>query len=581
LAEALSEWPYEAEREFWADVCATRRHPHWYWWFLKIAMGYEWYMSRPGNLHWLTERVHLKVCDWWQGFIEAFIEDRYAGRKHQWKVAFEMPRGWGKTQCISIPTPLAIFLEFPNLGWGDGSENIDKAAELMIEPQRAVLAGEDSNSWFTWLYGTWLTPNASTSTARRPSRQYLLTHDGRTDLSLKDQSLRCWGVRGGVTGKHPDGGCMDDPVSEEAIRDKSSWLILASRHMDSMFYAFAPSCLVGFPHTRYRDEDPAGVMFRDQGVCEWAGDPCPDDLVKVTKDGAWHVYYVDCYDKDNHSQCPEIETTRSLHKQEAGNPVSFSAQKRNQPGRGEHQLITHVQMRGCLIDKAELPQSGFLYLHCNTNFEDLSAIGSQDSVVLATLQDPRHNGVTYLLEGYGGNTLRIEDYARLVCRLITKARQDPLWKRYTLAGITDACVLSSRKSTGTWFTFLRQYAAGAGIQLAPLIDLPRNSHSRDARVVRAVGYALDKRLKIVDGAPNNYKVMAELVKYYTARGGKDDWAHCMADAFDDVIYRAATTAVISEPRFHRRRGVDGSFNSDREIWDEDAGVFDSHDIDYV
>src|SRR5690348_16159785 len=93
---------------------------------------------RPGiggfsALRWVTERVHKPFVLWHQGFIDRFIDNRYRDRKEQIKVADELPRGWGKTQCVSIPMPLAIFLEFPNMGWANGSENMDKSAELMLD----------------------------------------------------------------------------------------------------------------------------------------------------------------------------------------------------------------------------------------------------------------------------------------------------------------------------------------------------------------------------------------------------------------------------------------------------------------
>jgi hypothetical protein len=572
----LPPWPLAAEREFWRDVCAPRRHPEWFWWFLNVAIGYSFYMRRPENRseQWLTDRVHRPLAKWWQRFIERFIDDRYAGRRKQWKVAFELPRNWGKTQMVSIPTPLAVWLEFPNLGWGDGSANIDKAAEIMLDPQRAIMEGTDENAWYSWLYGVWLRPNAGMGKGRRPSKQYSLTHEARTNLSLKDQSLKCWGVRGGITGKHPGGGVMDDPVSEEDIKQEANWLDFAYRHLDSMFFAFAPSCLVGFPHTRYRDEDPAGQIFRAQGVCEWAGDPCPDETIKIRPDGEWYVYYVDCYDDNNHSKCPEIDTTRALWAKEAGNPVTFAAQKRNQPGRGSHQLVTNVQMRQALIHPNELPQSGFLYLNCKATFEDLDALGKRDSVVTAVLQDPRNNGVVYYLEGHGSNLLRIEDFSKLVARLVTKAGTDVLWKKYRLMGITNQTPTANVSSD--WFSYFKQYMAGLGLPSVPLISLPRPKGSAEKRVVRAVGYTLDKRFKLVDGAPNVHNVISQLVNYYTVRGQKDDWASTVADAFDDVIYRSAIVPAAAGAPQRRFRRASGAFDTDEGfVFDDDRGIYDT------
>lgn len=531
-------------------------------------MGYEFYMNKAENSYWLTERVHKPFVLWIQSKIERFIRNKYAGRKEQIKVGVEMPRIWGKTQCVSVPAGLALFLEFPNLGWADGSESAEKAAELMIESQRAILSGVDDNAWFCWLYGLWLKPGAGQAAVRRPNQKTFFTHEARTDLARQDQSVRCWGVQGGITGKHPDGGTMDDPVSEERIREGEGWLAVASNHMNSMFFAFQTSCIVFFPHTRYRDNDPAGTRFRDEGVKEWAGDPCPDSSFVVSETGQWEVYYIDCYDENGHSKCPEIETTRSLWLQETSNPVTFSAQKRNQPGRGTHQLITAEQMRACLVHKNELPQSGDIYIQCREVFSDLNALGTQESVVSVILQDPRANGVVYFLEGYGDKSLRVEDYVRLVCRLVVKAQNDVNWKRYRLAGITDATPARSAKDR--WTLNLKQFGAAQGLWLPRVIELPRPKGARDQRVVNCVGYALDKRFKIVDGAPNSHRVVSTLVTYNTKRGsGDEQWAILASEAFDEEIYKPALrvqqTGVSTMHSSRRNRRVDSEILYDGEI----------------
>lgn len=574
----LDLWPLEAEREFWRDVCSPRRHPEWYWWFLVVAMGYGEYCRRPGNVPWLTDRVHRPLAAWIQEKLDRYIKNMYAGRMVRIKAAVELPRGTGKTQSVTIPAGLALTLEFPDLSWGNGSESIDKAAEMFLDPQRAILEGEDRNSHFVWLFGQWLTSGSGSGQGRRPSRKHYLVHNYRQDLSVKDKSLFCWGVGRGMTSKHPGGGSIDDPVSEETLREEANWLVVANNHMDSMFYAFLPNALVFFPHTRYRVNDPAGERWRKEGIKSWSGMPCPDEEVAkyIRPDGQWDVYFLDIRGEDGNSILPEIYPTEELDKMEASDPIGFAAQMRNQPGTGTHQLITREQVREMMVRPEEIPLTGRLWITCDTAFKDFQSVGKGDhSVATLHLEHPTNRGVGYYLEGFGDNRHRIETFTDAICRLVYKIQNDRRYSGYELKGITDEITGAGKR--GSWFAYLRQYAAGRGLRLPPLIDLNRGGKAKTGRVVRAIGYWLDGRYFFPYNAPGAHNVISQAVRYYEKKNQQDDWIDAAADFFDSEIYRAelhVKKGAVVENHDTRRRERRNKKQGGME-WDEDAGIYDT------
>lgn len=574
MSKDTNNWPLSEEKAFWREYCTPGRHKSWYWWFLNIACGYSFFMAEKHNPKWLTQEVHRSACAWLQSKADRYLANRARNKQEQIKIGVEWPRRFGKTQCM-IGMALAMQVADRDCGWGLGSSTIDKASEHILDPLRSILDGTSRYSWFTWLYGTWLTPVAETE-GRRTNRKYHVVHNYRQDLSKKDKSYFCWGVRKGMTGKHPNGGNADDFVDEEALNEEEAWFDLANRHMDALKFAFEACSIFFHSYTRYRDEDPAGYAYKNSGVKEWAGMACPDERIKVKPEGQWEVYHLEGRKEDGTSLCPEIYTDEKLDEMEAENPITFSAQVMNNPGVGEHQLITMAQVRELIIPREELPEHGYIYIQCDTAFKpEVARIGTGDeSVALVHLHDPRNNGVVYLLEGFGNNRYRIEEFSSDIVKLIIRLGNDQATKRYKIMGITDEITGGGKR--GSWFAYLKQFAAGAGVFVPPLIELARGGKSKDMRVARGIGYWCDGRYKIVRGGAGVHNVISQAIRYQTTK--KKDWIDASSDAWDELVYRPAIIyRDTSDDGAPLMRGI-GSSRKRREppmIYDEDAGIFDT------
>lgn len=539
FARAQADWPLEDERLFWREVCAPRRHPEWLWWFMYIATGYGFYMQEPENKKWFTEEVHKPYVGWLQGHVDEWIAWRYRGLLRRKKLASELPRNHGKTQMNSIALPLALALEFPDMGWGLDSETKEKAAEHLLDPLRAIMEGNDRYGWFTWLYGKFVTARGETE-GRRANRREYLVHNFRRDLSRKDKSFICWGVRTGATGKHPDGASIDDLVSEEKLTEDETWLEACARHVRSFKYATEDHSFVIHSYTRYRKDDPAGVLYEEEGVRSWSGQPCPDPELELTG-GQWDVFHLSARTEDGSALCPTIITTEQLDEEEAADPISFARQRMNNPGMERVQLVTTKEMNACYINRDALPQHGRVYIHCDTAFKDVQNMGQGDeSVAEFWLHHPARPGVVIFLFGFGSALYDVERFTAQLTKDIMRFDDDPLLQNYKIMGVTDEVTAAGKK--GAWFAYFRQYMASMGRFAPPCFELSRGGSMKTTRVANAAAYIKSGRVQVLRGAPGAREYCNQMIHWRTLGKRKKDWADAGADVFDKQTYRPATTS---------------------------------------
>lgn len=512
-----TDWPLEAERELWADICR-----HDFWWFLQIAWGGHWYMRAHPNEQWLTDRLHKPICRWLQDKVESWESIRQRGEKIRTKVALIIPRAFGKTVMGTKALTLWAQVRNPDLSSFIGSETLNKAIDF-LRPIKTLLEGNDPHAWFCWLYGVWFSPE-------RPWTHTSVVHAARRTVGRSEASFDTWAVEGGITGAHPDWGVFDDPLSEEKIKESGSWISTVNQSMAALRPAFRTDSFFMLSLTRYRDSDVAGTYLKLEGVKSWTGHPPTNDDFTPREDGEWDVYFLQAYSREGDAMLPEVWPLRELRIYERTRPAEFAAQMMNEPGSGEHMELTTEQIADMWIKRDELPSQLVLTMHLDTAFKDNKTRGSGDeSVIEVWGHDPRGNGDVYFLEGYGSDTWRIEEFTDELVRIVQRYKTQG--KRFRL--ITDD------KDTGgkhrTWEFWMRSSFHGAGLVCPPLILLMRQGTRKIIRMREAAGFWVDGHVKLVRDAPGVSRLVHQMVRLGVS--AHDDWADAAADVFAADVYR--------------------------------------------
>lgn len=514
----LDDWPLEAERELWADICRQD-----FWWFLNIAWGAHFYMDANPSDRWLTVRVHRPICEWFQGHVEEWERNRIQGIKDRKKLALIIPRNYGKTVGYTKAGSLWAQVRNPDLSSYIGSEVLTKAMDF-LRPIKNVLQGDDAYAWFPWLYGSWYSPD-------RIWTHGTVVHSARKITGRSEPSFGTWGVEGGITGAHPDWGVLDDPLSEEKIKESGNWIATVNQSVAALRPAFRTDSFFMLSLTRYRDNDVAGTYLRLEGVRSWSGHPSPDtDGMEPREDGVWHVYFLQAYDSGGDATLPEVWPVKQLREYESAHPAEFAAQMMNEPGSGEHMELTAEQVAQLWVNKEHVPDHLILTLHMDTAFKTNKTRGSGDESVFQLWgHDPRGNGDVYYLEGYGSNKWRIEEFTDEIVKLAQRLRKEG--KRIRM--MTDDRSVGGKE--GAWENWFISAFHGVGMKMPRLLPLNRQGTNKLARMREAAGFWVDGHVRLVRGAPGADKLIHQMVRLGIS--SHDDWADAAADVFADDVYR--------------------------------------------
>jgi hypothetical protein len=516
-ANISSFWDLDAERELWADIC--RRN---FWWFLQIAWGAHFYMESHPNEQWLTSRVHKPICDWFQTHVEQWEQNRAEGKKVRTKLAIIIPRSFGKTVTFTKAGSLWAHVRNPDLASYIGSEVLTKAIDF-LRPIKTVMEGSDPHSWFAWLYGVWFSPE-------RLWTHGAVVHGARRVTSRSEPSFGTWGVEGGITGAHPDWGILDDPLSEEKIKESGGWLSTVNQSVAALRPAFRTDSLFMFSLTRYRDNDVAGTYLKLEGVKSWHGHPPTNTDFTIREDGEWDVYFLQAYNADGSAVLPEVWPISELRPYEKHHPAVFAAQMMNEPGSGEHMELTVEQVAQLWVDEKDVPPNLKLTLHLDTAFKTNKTRGTGDESVYELWgHDPRGNGDVYYLEGDGSHDWRIEQFTDRIIILAQKLKQKG--KRIYL--MTDDKEMGGK--AGTWIQWLKSQFHGAGLVMPPLLQLTRQGANKIVRMREAAGFWVDGHVRLIRGSPGSEKLVHQMVRLGIS--AHDDWADAAADVFAEEVYR--------------------------------------------
>lgn len=487
-----------------------------------MAWGARAYMAAHPNDRWLTERLHKPICDWLQGHVEEWERWRKKGIKQRKKLALVIPRNFGKTVICTKALSLWAHVRNPDLATAIGSEVVTKAQDF-LSPIRSLLDGSDPYGWFPWLYGNWYNPDL-------PWNAGTMVHGARKTVGRSEPSFTTFGIEGGQTGKHPDWGVIDDPLSEEKLRDAGTWIQTVNTAIAALRPAFRTDSFFVLALTRYRDNDVIGTHVAADGVRSWTGMPTNDAKLKPRPDGEWDVYFLQSYDESGESIFPEMWPTPQLKSYEASRPVEFASQMMNEPGSGEHMPLTSEQIDQMWINRVDLPSQLRLTIHTDTALKSDATMGRGDETVIQVWgHDPRGNGDVYFLEGYGSNKWRIEDFLDKLVALV---------QGYRNRGRRIICMTDDKQmmgKSGTYTNLLTSWFNGAGLPCPPLIELVRQGTRKVNRIREAAGFWVDGHVKLVRDAPGVDILIRQMLRIGVS--AHDDWADAAADVFADRVYR--------------------------------------------
>lgn len=525
------EWPLEAEREFWQDVCTPGRHEHSLWWFVNIAAGWRFRCKERGQLDWLTTRVHLPWLDW----IQAQIEEWWAYRNsnsppERRQIIICVPRGFGKSNIITKIIPLWEHLREPNLTAYIGSETHPKAKSF-LKPMKQLMEGNDPYSWFAWLYGVYYHPD------RDWNNEEVITA-ARESMGITEPSIGTFGVETGMTSKHPLLCIYDDPISEEKLKEGGTWNIAACNSLDSIYPALRPDSLFILIGTRYLDDDPIGYTLSSEGVKDWIGHP---PLEKI-KDGIYHVYFLQARDRNNVENFAKGEpvlpesgwNNEALERYERKKAQEYAAQMMNDPSHGTHMELTEAQVDSLRIarPKKDEPQIPVEYatIHLDTAFKDEARRKEGCfNVIAVKLHDIRMNGLVYIDSIWADQSARSEQFDNKLIEVMWDLRR----RNIRVRAITDEVEPGGKR--GVYKNHLIEVLKGAGLRIPEIYQFNRAGTHKDIRIREAAGYWIDNFVRIFDDIDHYDELKRQMTRI--GRSKYKDIADALADGFRPEIWR--------------------------------------------
>jgi predicted phage terminase large subunit-like protein len=487
-----------------------------FWDFCRIAWGLP--RSEPDK--WAQRAVYMrKLAEWFQFHIDEWMTWREQKRGKQKFLAILVPRELGKSTLITQCGLAWMHLRDPNISTYIGAEKIDFAWDLLA-PIKTVFEGGNENSWFDKLYGSWYN---KTGLWQRGQFNHIL----RTNLTKKEPSFGTWGVEAGITGKHPDVLCLDDPISYEKMQSHLNWLETVNNHMTSLIPVLASDGLQILVGTRYGDGDHFGIAVKLEGVKTLSGHKNPE--FKPDPLNKWDMFYYSGK-IDGRAALPKVWSVQRMNDFERKDARRFAAQVLNDPTSSKYNPLTYAQASQCVIEAKDVPKNLRIVFHVDTAFRDQQRqTGKDDTVLIINGHDRRGNGDVYFLEAHGSNQWRAEDFRDL---FISKLQE------YRRKGAFPACWTDEPEpggKAGTWKLIMESAAAAANVPLPRFIPLPRGSKQKVSRLIAAASYVVDGHVYFVKTAPGLDKLLDQMTKI--GHSEHDDYADAFSDSFVPAVYQ--------------------------------------------
>lgn len=514
-------WDTRIERALLADACQQS-----FWTFAREAYG----IANNPRGGWLTERVHKPLCDWFEKHVKEWLEARKAGGRDQKHLMILIPREFGKTTLITNAGLLWMHTLDPELSTYIGSENKELAIQF-LNPIKASISGEDPYQKFTWLYGNWFHKD-------RVWKSEEVVHGARVNIAIRDPSFGIWGVATGLTGRHPDVICLDDPISYERLESDSGWLQTVNQHIDSLIPVLQGNGLRIVIGTRYADGDHFGSLLRTLGCRSISG--MPYDEAEPKADGIFDVYYLSGRDLRRNPVLPEVWSATRLNEFEKRNSLKYYAQIENDPHTGSHVPLTRRQIDQLWVKREDVPRNLRVSVHCDTAFKYRERAARGDSSVIAMWGHARDgSGEVYFLGAYGSNSWRVEQFNDRLIITLQELKRQGRWP----FKLTDEAEVGGK--AGTWELTIQSWCHAAGLPTPPLLLIHRAGKKKIARLTEAASFWVDRKVRLVEDAPGAEELIGQMLKIGTSE--HDDYADCCSDVFHKEVYVPTRLAAGDEP----------------------------------
>lgn len=548
-----NKWDIDAERDLWRALCAPNRwfgedgevstHPDALWWFVKLAWGADFFLKKhPEQPRWLTEHIHRPFLKWLQHHILAWKYDTLHGSTDRRYIACVIPRGFGKTVTATKSAGIWAHLDEPDMSSLICSANSD-LSEDVFKAIKAVLAGTDEDSWFTWLYGNW----------KHGSQEWKgtsLKHGFRSAHNLSEPSFDTTSVEVGMTGYHHRIHIWDDPIFKNKLREgREAYMRTVHSAVDASYNALQTNGLMMFVLTRYLDDDVAGRHFRNEGIATWSGMPCPNYAMftqVAMGEGNWHVYFFQTEDEiTGEPTHPTLYDEKKIAEHKRRDPEDFACQQQNNPGSGERAPLLESQLQDIFLDykdfQYDVPVEA-ASVHIDTAFKTLKTIRTGDyNAIVVWLHDARRNGMVYLDSDLlqASDEWREEDFNEILLKTLLRLRR----RLIRVKALTDEMEFGGK--AGSYRNRILSLVAGTGVSINDnnFKQLNRQRHNKEARIRVAIGYWVEGYVRILLHKDKNGKwVIPKLLREFFNQHLRvgftqhDDLADAASDVFTPGIW---------------------------------------------
>ena len=523
----LKDWSHVLEDE-WEYLRISARDNFWTFFLHSWGVLYG-----PHAEDWLSRREPIAemMAYWFQEQVEAWEESRRNREDKQRRIMVMVTREFGKTTMFTQAGLLWLHLRNPNLSTYIGADAVENAVSILrgIKP---VLDGSDKHAKFTQMYGNWYNPDLIWT-------RDAVIHSARTIATRKEPSFGCWGVETGITGKHPDVLCLDDPNNYERMESNKGWLEVVNQHCAGLQPALQVDGLLIYVGTPYGDNDNLRASIKRNGIATLTGIPMVDFAPR--EGGLWHVLHIPGRDANEQPTVPRVWPESRMQQFKEENDARYAAQVLLRPELAESVPLTREQVEDCLVNEDDVPLKMLRYtMHLDTAWKDPSNMRKGDESVVQIWGHFRDgSGDVVFVEGHSSNMWRGEQFYEQVVMLIQKYTR--LNRKILL--VTDEI---SPGKKGANRIMLESFCHAKGIPAPPMVEISRAGKNKfSARIIPSATYWQDGHVKLLRTAPGVSKLVEQMSRL-TPEMAFDDWADAQADVFNPLVYQAM--------RRHRKPG---------------------------
>lgn len=499
-------WNLDDERDIWRAICAPDRwfspegntitHPQSLWWFVCLAWGTEFYFKKhPEQPRWLVSHIHGPYLEWLQYHILYWKKASREGSTDRHYLATILPRGFGKTVMTTKSAMIWCHLDEPDMSTLIASSTTDLATDIYKAIQ-SVLAGEDEDSWFSWLYGNW----------KKGSKEWNrsnMHHGYRQSKNISEPSFDVTSIDTGMTGYHHRIHNWDDPIFANKLREgREAYMRAVHTAVNASYNALQTNGLLMLTLTRYIDDDVAGRHLRFEGVKTWAGMDCPNTMMfdKVPiGEGIWHVYFFQTEDElTGEPTHPILYDKAKIAQHKRRDPEDFACQQQNNPGSGERAPILESQISDLYMDYKDFAYNVPIEaatVHLDTAFKTIQTVRTgDDSAIVTWLHDARRNGIVYLDTDLlrASDEWREENFNDEFIKVLLNLRRRVI----RVKAITDEMEKGGKAGSYKNRILALVYAAGLTIGVENFRQFNRTTDKK-ARIRSALGYWVEGYVRIL------------------------------------------------------------------------------------